>query len=78
MGLCNFKDVLEDQDSINSPNLGLHPAVRDNLFQSLRSARHHIYYDDHQELMNLVDQEWTQKFIRSIFKPLQIGFLNQV
>ena len=26
--------------------------------------------------MNLVDQEWTQKFIRSIFKPLQIGFFE--
>ena len=30
------------------------------------------------EWMNVVDQEWTQKFIRSIFKPLQIGFLNQI
>ena len=60
------------------PNLALHPAVRDNLFQSLRSARHHIYHDDHQELMNLVDQEWTQKFIRSNFKPLQIDFSIQI
>ena len=60
-----------------SLNPALHPALRDNLFQSLRSARYHMCYDDHQELMNLVDQEWTQKFIRSIFKPLHIDFWSK-
>ena len=74
MGLYSITDALGRQDNTNSPNLALHPAMRDNLFQSLSSARYHIYYDDHQELMNLVDQEWTQKFIRSIFKPLHIDF----
>ena len=37
MGLSNFKDALEQQETTNSPNLALRPAVRDNLFQSLRS-----------------------------------------
>ena len=37
MGRCNFKDVLKQQETTNSPNIALHPAVRDSLFQSLRS-----------------------------------------
>ena len=56
MGLYSITDAIGTQGSIIFLNLALHLAVRDNLFQSLRSARYHSYYDDHQELMNLVDQ----------------------